>query len=73
MTLYLDWYFSNVRGKTLGKSPLDINLTKWLSRCKGSFHKGKDQETRHGENECKTQLIKTKPKAIQWRKQRQWT
>jgi len=27
--------------KTLGKSPLDINLTKWLSRCEGSFHKGK--------------------------------
>jgi len=46
--------------KTLGKSPLDINLTKWLSRCECSFHKGKDQKTRYGENGCKTQLIKTK-------------
>ena len=50
--------------KTLGKSPLDINLTKWLSRCEGSFHKGKDQKTRYGANGCKAQLIKTKIESI---------
>ena len=44
--------------KTLGKFPLDINLAKWLSRCEGSFHKGKNQKTRYGENGCKTQLIR---------------
>ena len=43
MTLYLDWDFRNLRVKTLGKSLLDINLIKWLSKCESSFHKGKDK------------------------------
>ena len=30
--------------KTLGKFLLDINLTKWLSRCEGSFHKAKGKD-----------------------------
>jgi len=30
---------------TLGKFSLDTNLTKWLSRCEGVFHKGKDKKT----------------------------
>jgi len=46
--------------KTLEKSSLDINLTKWLSRCEGSFHYDKNQKTRYDEHGCKTQLIKTK-------------
>ena len=29
--------------KTLGKFSLDIKLTKWLSRCEGSFYKDKDK------------------------------
>jgi len=33
---------------TLGKFPLDTNLTKWLSRCEGAFHKGKDKMTLYG-------------------------
>ena len=53
--------------KTLGKFPLDINLTKLLSRCEGSFHKGKDQKTKYGENGCKTQMIKTKTMNIKWK------
>jgi len=64
VTLCLDCDFRNLRVKTLRKSPLDINLTKWLSRCECSFHKDKDQKTRYGENRCKTQMIKTKPKTI---------
>ena len=28
---------------TLGKFSLDTNLIKWLSRCEGAFHKGKDK------------------------------
>jgi len=38
-----------LRVKTLGKSPLDINLTNWLSRCEGSFHKGKRKTQLNGE------------------------
>jgi len=34
---------------TLGKFSLDINLTKWLSRCEGAFHKGKDKKTLYGD------------------------
>ena len=30
--------------KTLGKSPLDINLTKWLSRCEVHFTKAKGKD-----------------------------
>ena len=28
----------------LGKFPLDTNLIKWLSKCEGAFHKGKDKD-----------------------------
>jgi len=34
---------------TLGKFPLDTNLTKWLSRCEGAFYKGKNKKTLYGE------------------------
>ena len=27
----------------LEKIPLDTNLTQWLSRCEGAFHRGKDK------------------------------
>jgi len=35
--------------KTYEKSPLDINLTKWLSRRESSFHKGKRKTQLYGE------------------------
>jgi len=53
MVWHLDWDLRNLRVKILRKSPLHMNLTKWLSRCEGSFHKGKDQKTRYGDNGCK--------------------
>jgi len=34
---------------TLGKFPLDTNLTKWLSRCESAFHKGKDKKILYGD------------------------
>ena len=30
---------------------MDINLTKWLIRCEGSFHKGKRKTQLYGEND----------------------
>ena len=47
VTLYLDWdFFSNYKVITQRWSPLDTNLTKWLSKCEGLFleDKGKIQE-----------------------------
>jgi len=29
--------------ENLRKIPTDTNLTEWLSKCKGSLHKGKDE------------------------------
>jgi len=34
---------------TLGKFPLDTNLTKWLSKCEDAFHKGGDKKTLYGD------------------------
>jgi len=30
--------------RTQGRFPLDTNLTKWLSKCESSLHKGKDEK-----------------------------
>ena len=51
--------------KTLGKSPLDINLTKWLSRCEGSFHKGKRKRQLQGEHDANRCRIKEHEKESQ--------
>jgi len=32
---------------------LDINLTKWLSTCEGSFHKGKRKTQLNGDDDDK--------------------
>jgi len=51
---------------TLGKFPLDTNLTKWLSSCEGAFHKGKDK--RHCMWECmQIAEIKKKARKHQWK------
>ena len=34
---------------TLGKFPLDVKLTKWLSRYECAFHKDKDKKTFYGD------------------------
>ena len=41
--------------RTLRRSPLDTNLTKWLSKCEGSLHKSKRNKQLQGEydgNRC---------------------
>jgi len=40
-------------GSTKLLSPLDINLTKWLSRCEGSFNKGKRKTQLNGDDDDK--------------------
>jgi len=34
---------------TLGKFSLNTNLTKWLSRCEGAFHKEKNKKILYGD------------------------
>jgi len=31
--------------ETVGRFPLDTNLTKWLSKCEGALHKDKDEKS----------------------------
>jgi len=41
--------------RTLRRSPLDTNLTNWLSKCEGSLHKSKRKRQLQGEydaNRC---------------------
>jgi len=49
LTLYFKIEILGVNGDDLGKFPLHTNLTKWLSRCEGAFHKGKDKKTLYGD------------------------
>ena len=36
--------------RTLRRSLLDTNLTKWLSKCEGSLHKSKRKRQLYGEH-----------------------
>ena len=50
VTLYLDWdFFINYKVRTQRRSPLDTNLTKWLSKCETSLLEGKGKIQEYGD------------------------
>jgi len=53
--------------RTLRKSPLDRNLTKWLSKCEGSLPKSKRKRKLQGEYDAKRCGIKEHGKESQIR------
>ena len=48
--------------RTLRISPLDTNLTKWLSKCEGSLHKSKSKRQLYGEHDGRRCEIKEQGK-----------
>jgi len=44
--------------RSLRRSPLDTNLTKWLSKCESLLHKSKRKRQLEGENDAKMCKIK---------------
>jgi len=44
VTLLLKVGILTINGEELGRFPLNTNLTKWLSKCEGSLHKGKNEK-----------------------------
>jgi len=51
--------------RTLRRSPLDTNLTKWLSKCEGSLHKSKRKRQLQGEHDANRCGIKEHEKETQ--------
>ena len=51
--------------RTLRRSPLDTNLTKWLSKCEGSLHKSKRKRQLQGEHDANRCKIKEHEKENQ--------
>ena len=51
--------------RTLRRSPLDTNLTKWLSKCEGSLHKSKSKRQLQGEHDANRCEIKEREKESQ--------
>jgi len=52
VTLYFQIEILRVNGDDLRKIP----TTKWLSRCEGAFHKGKDKKTLYGDMYAITEI-----------------